>query len=138
MDISNIGKYLNSHSTAGKCGSRNLGNIDYMNSSIACFSNCIELTYYFLKGDYKRDINEENTLGLKGDLAKSWRDLIHQYWIEDTKVGDPSNFKNIIGRKSVRFRGDSLLDYLNEDLNRTTKKQFIEMKEKGKDETNED
>jgi ubiquitin carboxyl-terminal hydrolase 4/11/15 len=30
------------------------------------------------------------------------------------------------------------LDYLNEDLNRTTKKQYIEMKEKGKDESDED
>ena len=148
MDISNIGKYLNPDSTAGRCGGHNLGNTCFMNSSIACLSNCTELTYYFLKGDYKRDINEENNLGMRGDLAKSWGELLHQYWVEDTRVGDPSDFKSTIGRKAVRFRGygqqDSnefmsvFLDYLNEDLNRTTKKQYIEMKEKGKDESDED
>ena len=29
----------------GLCGGRNLGNTCYMNSSIACLSNCYELTY---------------------------------------------------------------------------------------------
>ena len=36
----------------GKCGGRNLGNTCYMNSSIACLSNCSELTSYFLSGEY--------------------------------------------------------------------------------------
>jgi ubiquitin carboxyl-terminal hydrolase 4/11/15 len=119
-----------------------------MNSSIACLSNCTELTYYFLEGDYKKDINEENTLGMRGDLAKSWGELLHQYWVEGTRVGDPSDFKYTIGRKAVRFRGygqqDShefmsiFLDYLNEDLNRIAKKEYIEMKEKGENENDVD
>ena len=148
MDISKIDNYLKSDSTRGRCGGRNLGNTCFMNSSIACLSNCTELTYYFLKGDYKKDINEENTLGMKGELAKSWGDLLHQYWVDDTSVGDPSDFKYTIGRKAVRFRGygqqDSnefmsvFLDYLNEDLNRTTKKEYIEMKEKGENESDEE
>jgi len=148
MDISKIDEYLNSNSTRGRCGGRNLGNTCFMNSSIACLSNCTELTYYFLKGDYKKDINEENTLGMRGDLAKSWGDLLHQYWVEGTRVGDPSDFKYTIGRKAVRFRGygqqDShefmsvFLDYLNEDLNRITKKKYIEMKEKGENESDVD
>ena len=119
-----------------------------MNSSIACLSNTTELTYYFLKGDYKKDINENNTLGMQGELAKSWGELMHQYWVENTGVGDPSDFKYTIGRKAKRFRGyaqqDSnefmsvFLDYINEDLNRTTKKQYIELKEKGETETDEE
>ena len=147
MDISKIEDYLNSDSTRGRCGGRNLGNTCFMNSSIACLSNTTELTYYFLKGDYLKDINEENKLGMGGDLARSWGDLIHQYWVEDTSVGNPSSFKHTIGRKAARFRGygqqDSnefmsvFLDYLNEDLNRTTKKEYIEMKEKGENETDE-
>ena len=48
MDISKIDEYLNSNSTRGRCGGRNLGNTCFMNSSIACLSNCTELTYYFL------------------------------------------------------------------------------------------
>ena len=148
MDISKIDEYLNSNSTRGRCGGHNLGNTCFMNSSIACLSNCTELTYYFLKGDYKKDINEENTLGMGGDLAKSWGELLHEYWVENTSVGNPSDFKNTIGRKAVRFRGygqqDShefmsvFLDYLHEDLNRITKKEYIEMKEKNEKENDVD
>ena len=147
MDISKIEDYLKPDSTRGQCGGRNLGNTCFMNSSIACLSNTTELTYYFLKGDYLKDINEDNRLGMGGDLAKSWGELIHEYWVENTSVGNPSSFKYTIGRKASRFRGygqqDSnefmsvFLDYLNEDLNRTTKKEYIEMKEKGDDETDE-
>ena len=148
MDISRIEDYLNSNSSRGQCGGRNLGNTCFMNSSIACLSNCTELTYYFLKGDYKKDINEENNLGMQGELAKSWGELLHQYWVESTSVGDPSDFKYTIGKKATRFRGygqqDSnefmsvFLDYLNEDLNRVTKKEYIEMKEKGPNESDEE
>ena len=148
MDISKINNYLKPDSTKGKCGGRNLGNTCFMNSSIACLSNCTELTYYFLNGDYKKDINEENALGMKGDLARSWGELMHQYWVEDTRVGDPTDLKDTIGRKVAKFRGygqqDSnefmsyFLDYLNEDLNKITKKEYIEMKEKGDDESDEE
>ena len=147
LDASKIEEYLNNSSSRGQCGGRNLGNTCFMNSSIACLSNCTELTYYFLKGDYKKDINEENRLGMGGELAKSWGELLQEYWVERTRVGDPSDFKRTIGRKAKIFRGygqqDSnefmsiFLDIINEDLNKTTKKQYIEMKEKGEDETDE-
>ena len=147
MDISKIENYLQPNSSRGQVGGRNLGNTCFMNSSIACISNCTELTYYFLKGDYKKDINEDNSLGLHGELAKRWGELMNEYWVENTSVGDPSDFKSTIGSKATRFRGfgqqDSnefmsvFLDYLNEDLNGTTKKQYIEMKEKGENESDE-
>ena len=147
MDISKINDYLNEDSTKGRCGGHNLGNTCFMNSSIACISNCTELTYYFLKGDYLKDINTENSLGLQGELAKSWGNLLQEYWVKDTRVGDPSDFKSTIGQKAHQFRGfrqhDSnefmsiFLDYLNEDLNRVTKKEYIEMKEKQEGETDE-
>ena len=148
MDISKINNYLTESSTKGRCGGHNLGNTCFMNSSIACISNCTELTYYFLKGDYKKDINENNKLGMQGELAKSWGNLLHEYWVENTKVGNPRNFKNTIGMKAVKFRGYSqhdsnefmsiFLDYLSEDLNRTTKKEYIELKEKQENETDEE
>ena len=147
MDASKIEDYLNSNSSRGRIGGYNLGNTCFMNSSIACLSNCTELTYYFLKGDYLKDINEENALGMRGELAKEWGKLMENYWVKNTAVGDPSDFKRTIGQKAVRFRGygqqDSnefmsvFLDYLNEDLNKTTKKQYIELKEKQEDETDE-
>ena len=148
MDISKINDYLNPNSSRGQVGGRNLGNTCFMNSSIACLSNTTELTYYFLKGDYLKDINEENNLGMKGELAKEWGKLLKEYWVENTRVGDPSDFKYTIGRRVERFRGygqqDSnefmsvFLDYLNEDLNKVSKKEYIEMKEKGENETDEE
>ena len=148
MDISNIKNYLNSDSTAGLCGGRNLGNTCFMNSSIACISNCTELTYYFLCGDYEKDLNEENNYGMNGRLAKSWAELLKEYWVENTNIGDPRDFKNTIGEKAVRFRGygqqDSnefmsiFLDYLNEDLNAVTKKPYIELCEKKDNENDEE
>ena len=148
MDISKIDEYLNPNSSRGQIGGRNLGNTCFMNSSIACLSNCTELTYYFLKGDYLKDINEENNLGMRGELAKEWGNLMKQYWVENTRVGDPSDFKYTIGRKAERFRGygqqDSnefmsvSLDYLNEDLNKAKKKEYVELNEKMEDETDED
>ena len=147
MDSSKIKEFLKPDSSKGQIGGYNLGNTCFMNSSIACLSNCTELTYYFLKGDYLKDINEENTLGMKGELAKEWGKLLNQYWVKSTSTGDPSDFKSTIGQKAVRFRGygqqDSnefmsvFLDILNEDLNKTTKKQYIELKEKSDDETDE-
>ena len=40
MDISKIDKYLKDDSSRGQCDGRNLGNTCFMNSSIACISNC--------------------------------------------------------------------------------------------------
>ena len=147
IDISKIKNYLKEDSTHGLCGGKNLGNTCFMNSSIACLSNCIELTCYFLSGDYKKDINKENHLGMGGVLAESWGNLLNQYWVENTRVGNPSEFKRIIGNKVKIFRGfgqqDSnefmnfVFDYLNEDLNGTTKKPYIEIESKKDDETDE-
>ena len=148
MDISKLGKYLKKDSSAGICGGRNLGNTCYMNSSIACISNCTELTYYFLCGDYLKDINSTNENGMKGILAKTWGNLLEEYWVDNTDVGNPSQFKSIMGQKEKRFRGfgqqDSnefmsiFLDYLNEDLNSVSKKEYIELDEKKDGETDEE
>ena len=85
---------------------------------------------------------------MHGELAKSWGELMKEYWVDNTSVGDPSDFKSTIGSKATRFQGygqqDSnefmsvFLDYLNEDLNRTTKKQYFELNEKGENETDEE
>ena len=148
MDISKLSKYLKKDSSAGICGGRNLGNTCYMNSYIACISNCTELTYYFLCGDYLKDINSTNENGMKGILAKTWGNLLEEYWVDNTDVGNPSQFKSIMGQKEKRFRGfgqqDSnefmsiFLDYLNEDLNSVSKKEYIELDEKKDGETDEE
>ena len=148
INIDNIKSYLSEDSTHGVCGGHNLGNTCFMNSSIACLSNCTELTCYFLSGDYLKDINRENKLGMGGLLAESWGDLLQEYWVQHTRVGDPSDFKKIFGSKIKRFSGfsqqdsnefiDLFLDILNEDLKSENKNNYIELKEKGENETDEE
>ena len=148
IDISKISNYLTEDSSHGLCGGKNLGNTCFMNSSIACISNCTELTYYFLSGEYKKDINKENKLGMGGKLALSWGNLLQQYWVEKTRVGNPAEFKKTLGNKVAMFRGfgqqDSnefmnfFIDYLNEDLNATTQKPYIELDSKKESETDEE
>ena len=148
FNISLLNKYLNENSSSGICGSVNLGNTCYMNSSIACLSNCIELTYYFLSEQYKSEINYNNKYGLKGKLAEGWFQLLKEYWIENTKQGNPKDIKYIIGEKDMKYRGynqqDSnefinlFLDILNEDLNFSDEKKYIELEEKKETESDEE
>ena len=148
IDISKITNFLNEDSSHGVCGSHNLGNTCFMNSSIACLSNCTELTYYFLSGEYKKDINRENKLGMGGALAESWAELLHDYWVGSQHVGNPSDLKQIFGNKIKRFSGynqqdsnefiDLFIENLNEDLNSVTKKEYIELKNKGENESDKE
>ena len=145
IDINDLKTILKNGCNHGLCGSHNLGNTCFMNSSIACLSNCTELTTYFLSGKFKDHINKKNKLGLGGKLANAWNELLIKYWNSNTSVGDPSSVKNCVAKKVKKFSGfnqqDSnefmteFLSLLNEDLNKTSKKKYNEQKEKGKDES---
>ena len=112
-----------------------------MNPALQCLVHCKELTEYFLAQIYKVELNESNSLGMNGQLAKQYADLVAALFNQAyTKPSlPPTEFKKTIGRFAPNFSGyrqqDSqevlafLLDGLHEDLNRVRKKPYVERDE---------
>ena len=115
-----------------------------MNSSIACLSNCLELTTFFLTKEYRKYKNTSNKNGLNGKLAEEWYNLLKYYWKGNKTCGNPKNIKNTIAKKDKKFEGYEeqdanafiiiFLEILGEDLNLVKKKRYEEMLEQQKEE----
>ena len=93
----------------------NLGNTCFMNSAIQCLSATVPLSEYFLKRDWQTELNRQNPLGMKGEIAESYGWLVEQLRPR-TGTGSNSGTRTLPGGPGMHVGREGLLCLLHQLL----------------------
>ena len=96
------------------------------------------LAEHFLHDKYRSEINRQNILGYKGQIADEFGLVVKGLWEGTFKHLKPDRFKLVISQCKADFAGTKqqdaqellifLLDGLHEDLNKVKERRYIEEK----------
>ena len=97
---------FNDNSRKGNVVLNNLGNTCYLNSTIHCLSNTIDLSKYFIFDIHKDEQNFIKYNSSSGNIIEEYALLIKQLWIGKEKIISPEKFRTAFCKTTSNFLGN--------------------------------